>query len=81
MVKSGQTHENLIYQKIVGFKEDLSGPQNIPELLDDGSDGTISTSEEDNIDSDEKSKFCNSARPKYEDIESKRVRFSYFVCN
>lgn len=32
-------------------------------------------SEENSVDLDEKSKFSNSARPKNEDTESKRVRF------
>lgn len=37
-----------------------------------------STSNEESDDSDEeKSKFTNSARPKNEDAESKRVRFKY----
>lgn len=76
MVKSGQTSEDLIYQKIVGLKDDLSGPQNTPAILeDDDSDDTNSTSENESIGSDEKSKFSNSARPKNEDAESKRVRF------
>lgn len=75
MVKSGQTSEDLIYQKIVGLKDDLSGPQNTPAILedDDSDDGNSSTSEKESIDSDEKSKFSNSARPKNEDAESKRV--------
>lgn len=68
MVKSGQTSEDLIYQKIVGLKDDLSGPQNTPAILeDDDSDDTNSTSENESIGSDEKSKFSNSARPKNED--------------
>lgn len=75
MVKSGQTNEDLIYQKIVGLKEDLSGPQNKPAILkDDDCDTSDSLSEgEESIDSDEKSKFTNSARPKNEDAECKRV--------
>jgi len=68
LVKSGQTSEDLIYQKIVGLKDDLSGPQNTPAILeDDDSDDTNSTSEKESIVSDEKSKFSNSARPKNED--------------
>lgn len=75
MVKSGQTSEDLIYQKIVGLKEDLSGPQNTPAILKDDGEST-DESDEESIDSDEeKSKFANSARPKNEDAESKRVRF------
>lgn len=76
MIKSGQTSEDLIYQKIVGLKDDLSGPQNTPAILEnDDCDSTNSTSEEESIDSDEKSKFSNSARPKNEDTDSKRVRY------
>ncbi|XP_060864181.1 serine/threonine-protein kinase RIO1 [Metopolophium dirhodum] len=76
LVKSGQTSEDLIYQKIVGLKDDLSGPQNTPAILedDDSDDTNSSTSEKESIDSDEKSKFSNSARPKNEDAESKRLR-------
>jgi len=77
LVKSGQTSEDLIYQKIVGLKDDLSGPQNTPAILedDDSDDTNSSTSEKESIGSDEKSKFSNSARPKNEDAESKRVRY------
>lgn len=79
-MKSGLTSEDLIYQKIVGLKEDLSGPQNIPVILEnDDSDGTNSSSSEESDGSDEKSKFSNSARPKNEDADSKRVRF-YTSC-
>ena len=76
-MKSGLTSEDLIYQKIVGLKDDLSGPQNIPSILEDENydDTKSSISEKESIDSDKKSKFCNSARPKNEDAESKRVRF------
>jgi len=76
LVKSGQTSEDLIYQKIVGLKDDLSGPQNTPAILKDhdSDDTSSSTSETESIDCEEKSKFSNSARPKNEDAESKRVR-------
>jgi len=76
LVKSGQTSEDLIYQKIVGLKDDLSGPQNTPAILeDDDSDSSNSISEDESVGSNEKSKFSNSARPKNEDAESKKVRF------
>lgn len=78
MVKSGKTSEDLIYQKIVGLKDDLSGPQNIPAILeDDNYDSSISISEDESSEEsyEEKSKFSNSSRPKNEDTESKRVRF------
>lgn len=66
----------MIYQKIVGLKEDLSGPQNTPAILEnDDSDSSSCTTEENSADLNEKSKFSNSARPKNEDTESKRVRF------
>jgi len=35
LVKSGQTSEDLIYQKIVGLKDNLSGPQNTPAIFED----------------------------------------------
>lgn len=74
LVKSGLTNEDLIYQKIVGLKEDLSGPQNKPTILnDDDCDSSDSLSGEESIGSNEKSKFSNSARPKNEDAECKRV--------
>jgi len=76
LVKSGQTSEDLIYQKIVGLKDDLSGPQNTPAILqDDDSDCSNSMSEDESVGSNERSKFFNSARPKNEDAESKKVRF------
>lgn len=79
MVKSGQTSEDLIYQKIVGLKEDLSGPQNTPAILeDDDCDSMASFSEEGSENFNDKSKFTNSARPKNEDSESKRVSFYCF---
>lgn len=80
MIKSGQTSEDLIYQKIVGLKDDLSGPQNTPAILenDDCNSTDDSTSDEESIDSDEKSKFSNSARPKNEDADSKKVRYYNF---
>jgi len=36
LVKSGQTSEDLIYQKIVEQKDNLSGLQNTPAILEDG---------------------------------------------
>lgn len=55
----------------------MSGPQSTPAILEkrDG-ESTNDTSEEESDDTnEEKSKFANSARPKNEDAESKRVRF------
>lgn len=76
MIKSGQTSEDLIYQKLVGLKEDLSGPQSIPTILkNDDCDSSISISENESDGFEEKSKFYNSSRPKNEDSESKRVKF------
>ncbi|XP_050420622.1 serine/threonine-protein kinase RIO1 [Adelges cooleyi] len=74
LVKSGQTGEDLIYQKIVGLKEDLSGPQNIPTILENDSNVSSSASETESDYSEEESKFINSSRPKNEDVESKRLR-------
>lgn len=80
MVKSGQTSEDLIYQKIVGLKDDLSGPQNIPTILeDDDCDSNVNISENESIGSNGKSKFSSSARPKNEDAESKKVIFYSFL--
>ncbi|KAL4097209.1 hypothetical protein QTP88_022019 [Uroleucon formosanum] len=71
LVKSGQTSEELIYQKSFGLKDDLSGHQNTPAVLevDDSGDTNSSTSEKESNDSGEKSKFSNSARPKNEDAK------------
>ncbi|XP_050545817.1 serine/threonine-protein kinase RIO1-like [Daktulosphaira vitifoliae] len=75
LIKSGQTTEELIYQKIVGLKDDLSGPQNIPAILDNViSSASSNISDFDNESSEETSNFVNSARPKDEDLESKKLR-------
>ncbi|XP_065223898.1 serine/threonine-protein kinase RIO1 [Planococcus citri] len=77
LVKSGNT-DNLIYQKIVGLKEDLSGPLNIPTLLNNQSDESSDSSSDDESDSKENepegSKFINSSRPKNETAEEKKLR-------
>lgn len=78
--------DGLIYQKIVGFKEDLSGPQHTPSLLADSSLSSSSDtdesgdSESDNDDAEDKgSKFVNSARPKNESMDSKKVMKKYVL--
>ncbi|XKL63291.1 hypothetical protein PGB90_005655 [Kerria lacca] len=79
LVKSG-VNESLIYQKIVGLKDDLSGPQNIPSILNsEPDDSEISSSESEKLDNEcvaenEQSKFINSARPKHETTEEKKKR-------
>ena len=80
LVKSGATEENLIYQKVVGLKDDLSGPQSVPDLLDDdaseSSDYDDAASENHSSESeDQSSKFVNSSRPSNETAEDKKVSF------
>lgn len=61
---------------MVGLKEDLSGPQEKPSLLNssDESDTYDTESEDKSSDENKLSKFVNSARPKDETNEDKRVR-------
>lgn len=85
LVKSGNATENLIYQKIVGLKEDLSGPQETPTLLDASSsesgDSSDSNSDNESEDENQPTKFVNSARPKGETTDDKRVLFVLFGQN
>ncbi|XP_026683769.1 serine/threonine-protein kinase RIO1-like [Diaphorina citri] len=82
LIKSGQGSSNtLIYQNIVGLNADLSGPKLIPELLaqdkDDEETGESSEGDSDSGSEEERgSKFVNSARPRDETAESKKVRIS-----
>ncbi|KAI5748893.1 hypothetical protein M8J76_002963 [Diaphorina citri] len=69
----------LIYQNIVGLNADLSGPKLIPELLaqdkDDEETGESSEGDSDSGSEEERgSKFVNSARPRDETAESKKLR-------
>ncbi|XP_008468429.1 serine/threonine-protein kinase RIO1-like [Diaphorina citri] len=80
LIKSGQGSSNtLIYQNIVGLNADLSGPKLIPELLaqdkDDEETGESSEGDSDSGSEEERgSKFVNSARPRDETAESKKLR-------
>lgn len=74
LIKSGSTNDNLIYHKMVGFKEDLSGTQNKPSLLESESEKSEASEIDSNTDDEETgSKFVNSARPKNETTEDKKV--------
>ena len=76
LIKSGGAEENLIYQKLVGLKDDLSGPQDKPSILNssDESDESETESESESSDENKPSKFINSARPKGETTEDKKVK-------
>lgn len=82
-VKSGQLGE-LIYSSVTGIKADLSGTQQVPEILDNstkpedeesdsgsssGDSGDESGSEDENG-----KKFVSSARPRDESPNSRKVR-------
>ena len=78
-VKAGEKKE-LVYSTVTGIKSDLSGTQQVPEILDncpaqsdDGSDSSSETS-----DSEKKGKFVTSARPRDESPNSKRVTTNWF---
>lgn len=78
LIKAGHA---LIYQNIVGLKSDLSGPKLLPELLaqdseeDSSEEGGSSGSEEGEDGGG--SKFVNSARPRNETAEDKKVSKEY----
>lgn len=91
LAKSG---EDLIYKTLMGLKADLSKPAETPEILagkhkkdnkdvEEESDTCSSSKGSDNSDSendsDNKSKFVNSARPRNESPDSKKVRFMLFL--
>ena len=78
-VKAGEKKE-LVYSTVTGIKSDLSGTQQVPEILDNGpaqsDDGSDSSSE--TSDSEKKGKFVTSARPRDESPSSKRVTTNWF---
>lgn len=80
LIKSGNAKENLIYQKLVGLKEDLFGPQTLPSILHSDSDitDTDESKSESESDHDKLGKFINSSRPKNESVEDKKV--IHFKC-
>lgn len=72
--KKGDT-EDLTYKKIAGFKEDLSGTANRPEILEeDDVSGSSDSSEDEDRDEESGTKFKNSARPRDESPNSKKSR-------
>lgn len=76
-VKSGEKTE-LIYTTVTGIKSDLSGPQQIPEILDNSvqapseSESEDSSSDASNSE-DDKKQFVSSARPRDESPNSRKV--------
>ncbi|CAH2981200.1 unnamed protein product [Chilo suppressalis] len=74
--KKGET-EDLIYKKIAGFNENLTGTINTPEILqnDEITDSESgSESNEDDEGDNDTSKFKNAARPRDESPNSKKAR-------
>lgn len=91
LAKSGK---DLIYKTLIGLKADLSKPAETPEILADKhkknnkdveeeSDSCSSSEGSNNSDSENeienKSKFINSARPRNESPDSKKVRYTLFI--
>lgn len=76
-VKSGEKTE-LVYTTVTGIKSDLSGPQQVPEILENsvqnpsGSESKDSSSEASDSE-DEKKQFVSSARPRDESPNSRKV--------
>lgn len=74
LVKTGSTNDNLIYHKMVGLKDDLSGIQDKPSLFDSESEKSdASETESESDEEDTSSKFVNSARPRNETTDDKKV--------
>lgn len=78
-VKAGEKTE-LIYSTVTGIKSDLSGPQRVPEILEKTQDSDEEEdspegddSEGSDSDSGDQNKFVNSARPRDESPNSKKV--------
>ncbi|CAG4950658.1 unnamed protein product [Colias eurytheme] len=72
--KKGDTTD-LIYKKIAGFNEDLTGTVDKPDILqEDEISESGSDSDSENEEGDEKTKFKNSARPRDESPNSKKAR-------
>ncbi|XP_049874737.1 serine/threonine-protein kinase RIO1 [Pectinophora gossypiella] len=72
--KQGETGD-LMYKKIAGFNEDLTGTADKPGILQEdeicsGSEG----SDDDDENGDKGTKFKNAARPRNEDAETKKAR-------
>lgn len=79
-IKSGEKTE-LVYTTVTGIKSDLSGPQQVPEILDNSV--AVDTSDDESTDDSnadvEKKQFVSSGRPRDESPNSRRVTF-YFLC-
>ncbi|KAL4713585.1 hypothetical protein ACJJTC_005070 [Scirpophaga incertulas] len=74
--KQGET-ENLIYKKIAGFNEDLTGTVDKPDILNNNKNDSQSESEsssDDENDNENETKFVNSSRPRDESPASKKAR-------
>lgn len=72
LAKSGMAND-LVYKTLVGLKADLSGTAEKPEILENV-DEESSDSDDGSGDSEEKSKFVDSCRPKHETLEEKKAR-------
>ena len=76
-IKSGEKIE-LNYTTVTGIKPDLSGPQQVPDILDDcvaaGTSSDEASNESDSEDG-EKKQFVSSARPRDESPNSRKVNF------
>lgn len=74
-IKQAKAGSELIYKTITGLKSDLSGPVQIPDILNKSDDESgSSVSESDSEDGEKQSKFVNSSRPKEETINDKKAR-------
>lgn len=80
-IKAGEKTE-LVYTTVTGIKSDLSGPQQIPEILDntvENSSSNDSDSTSNDSDSEEdKKQFVSSARPRDESPNSRKVCSFHF---
>jgi RIO kinase 1 len=77
-IKAGEKIE-LNYANVTGIKPDLSGPKQVPDILDnsivDGSSSDEASGESDSEDG-EKKQFVSSARPRDESPNSRKVNFA-----
>ncbi|KAG5880511.1 hypothetical protein JTB14_003970 [Gonioctena quinquepunctata] len=73
--KAGNS-ENLVYNRLVGLKSDLSGTIQRPEILDSSEkeSGDENSDEEETSSEEGESKFKDSSRPKHESLEEKKAR-------
>ena len=75
-VKAGEKKE-LLYTTVTGIKSDLSGPQQVPDILERQSTSSEPTSSDGSDTEDEEGngvkKFISSARPRDESPNSKKV--------